>query len=449
MDGLMFDDLPRSTEAEGSVLSTLLVDPSLYDEVSGRGLARTDFFLARNATLWDAMSALYADTKAFDEVSIKQWMEDKGVWDNFGGVMQLGAVLDRSPSRSGLAHYVGIVLEKSAKRALIHAGDEVSALGRADLPADEAIDQAEEVLRGINSRGNLGTGVAAHDGVRDHIEYVRAVQEGTANLTVIPTGIQPLDSVLGGGLKLGWQVAVMSCAGHGKSALAINNFALSAAEHGFPVLICSYEMAARQVYGRLVATKSGVPLHIQTKPDMNGHDYSRVMGAADALAPLPIKIEGPQCGTVSAIRRAARKMTAEYNKPCLVVVDYLQLMRGGSSRRDSTQEEGISANSRGLKLLAVELNCVVVVLSQPTLEAKRSKKRPSISDAKGSGAIEDDADLALVPWLPHRVQPGMSRSLAEIGMGKFRDGVIQDLGVDEVCWSGGRMRFEHMTPGVF
>ena len=127
----------------------------------------------------------------------------------------------------------------------------------------------------------------------------------------------------------------------------------------------------------------------------------------------------------------------------------MQLMRGGSSRRDSTQEEGISANSRGLKLLAVELNCVVVVLSQPTLDAKRSKKRPSISDAKGSGAIEDDADLALVPWIPHRVQPGMSRSLAEIGMGKFRDGVMTDLGIDEVCWSGGRMRFEHMTPGVF
>ena len=444
----MIDDLPRSTEAEGSVLSTLLVDPSLFEDVDGKGLQRGDFFLSRNATLWDAMASLHASSKTFDEVSIKQWMVDKGVWESFGGVLHLGAILDKASSRSGLSHYVDIVLEKSAKRALIHAGDDVAALGRTDLPADEAIDQAEEILRGINSRGNLGTGVAAYDGVRDHIGYVRSVQDGTADNTVIPTGIQPLDTILGGGLKLGWQVAVMSCAGHGKSALSINNFALSAAEHGFPVLICSYEMAARQVYGRLVATKSGVPLHIQTKPEMNGHDYSRVMGAADMLASLPIKIEGPQCGTVSAIRRAARKMTAEHNKPCLVVVDYLQLMRGGSSRRDSTQEEGISANSRGLKLLAVELNCVVVVLSQPTLEAKRSKKRPSISDAKGSGAIEDDADLALVPWIPHRVQPGMSRSLAEIGMGKFRDGVMTDLGIDEVCWSGGRMRFEHMTPGV-
>ena len=137
--------------------------------------------------------------------------------------------MDKAPSKSNFSNYVDIVLEKSAKRALIHAGDDVAALGRTDLPADEAIDQAEEILRGINSRGNLGTGVAAYDGVRDHIDYVRSVQDGTADNTVIPTGIQPLDTILGGGLRPGWHVAVMSCAGHGKSALSINNFALSAA----------------------------------------------------------------------------------------------------------------------------------------------------------------------------------------------------------------------------
>ena len=445
----MFEDLPRSTEAEGSMLSTLLVDPSLFEEVDGRGLVRGDFYLSRNATLWDAMCALWKRDKGFDEVSIHQWLRDKGLWESFGGAIQLSRILDKAPSRANLSRYVQIVLEKSAKRALIHAGMEVADLGATDLPADVAIDRAEEVLRGLNSRGNTGSGVLAHEGVREHIDYVVSVQEGKADETVISTGIQPLDTILGGGFRPGWQVAVMSCAGHGKSALSINNFALSAAEQGFPVLICSYEMGPRQVYGRMVSAKSGVPLHVQMKPDMDGYDYSKVMAAADSIAGLPIQIEGPQCGSVSAIRRAARKQMAEYGKPGMVVVDYLQLMRGGSSRRDSTAEEGITANSHGLKLLAVELNCVVVVLSQPTLEAKRSKRRPSISDAKGSGAIEDDADIALVPWLPHRVGTGMSKSLAEIGMEKFRDGCREDLGIDEVCWVGSRMRFEHMTPGVF
>ena len=139
----MIDDLPRSTEAEGSVLSTLLVDPSLFEDVDGRGLQRGDFFLSRNATLWDAMCSLHATSKTFDEVSIRQWMMDKGVWESFGGVVQLGSILDKAPSKSNLSNYVDIVLEKSAKRALIHAGDDVAALGRTDLPADEAIDQAE------------------------------------------------------------------------------------------------------------------------------------------------------------------------------------------------------------------------------------------------------------------------------------------------------------------
>jgi replicative DNA helicase len=393
------------------------------------------------------MTALWARDRGFDEVSISQWFKDKGSWDSFGGAIQLSGVLDKSVNRSGLGRCVQIILDKSAKRALISAGSEVIALGGTDLPAEEAIDRAEEVLRGLNNRGATKSGTTAHEGVLEHINHVNRVQAGEDDETIIPTGIQPLDSILGGGFRLGWQVAVMSCAGHGKSALAINNFALSAAESGFPVLICSYEMPPKQVFGRMVAAKSGVPLHVQMKPDMDPYDLSKVMAAADALAGLPVKIEGPSCSSVSAIRRSARKHMAEHGKPGLVVVDYLQLMRGGASRRDSTQEEGISANTRGLKLLAVELNCVVVLLSQPTLEAKRSKRRPGISDAKGSGAIEDDADVALVPWLPHRLNKGMSKNLAEIGMEKFRDGVKEDLGIDEVSWVGSRMRFESLKVG--
>ena len=209
MEGL-FEDLPRSVDAEGSLLCTLLVDPTLFEDVDARGMTRKDFYMNRNAMLWDAMSALWKRDKGFDEVSILQWFKDRGMSDSFGGHMQLSKVLDRAPSTVNLQRYVQIVLEKSAKRALIHAGAEVAQLGATDIPADEAIDKAEEVLRGLNSRGNAGSGVEAHDGVRDHIEVVKAIQEGTADRTVISTGIQPLDSILGGGFRPGWQVAVMS-----------------------------------------------------------------------------------------------------------------------------------------------------------------------------------------------------------------------------------------------
>ena len=438
----MSDELiPRSLDAECEVLAALLLDPRLMDEVLGLGLRRDDFYLTKNGILYDVMGELFRVHGTFDEVTIKQHMEDRGVWDAFGGVMSLSRVLDRSGTTRHLTRYCEIVLEKSMKRSIVEAGDAVSRLGYTDLPPLEALDQAEERLRSLYKRGSASDGLSASDAMREYSSKVDAIQRGEYEDIVIPTGIDGLDSILSGGFRPGWQVVVMSCPAHGKSSLAINNFGMAAARSGFPVLICSYEMAEMEVYGRMVAADSGVPVHVQRRPGMDDYDRARVAHAIEDIAPLPISVEGPKCGSISAIRRAARRMAVEHGKMGMVIVDYLQLMRGGSSRRDSTQEEGIAANSRGLKLLAVELGCVVVVLSQPILEAKRAKRRPHISDAKGSGAIEDDADLTLVPWLPSKVD-NVDKHIAEIGMDKFRHGPAQHLGREDVRFSGARMRLE-------
>lgn len=435
--------VPRSLDAEGEVLAALLLDPRLMDEVLTMGLRKQDFYLNKNSMLFETMSELYRVHGSFDEVTIKQSMLDKNIWESFGGYGFLSKVMDRAGTTGNLGRYCEIVLEKSLKRSIVEAGDAVSRLGYTDLPPLEALDQAEESLRALYKRGSAGDGLGAHDAMREYLNRVDSIQRGEYEDTVIPTGISSLDEVLSGGFRPGWQVVVMSCPAHGKSSLAVNNFGLTAARAGFPVLICSYEMSEMEVYGRMVAAESGVPVHVQRRPGMDAYDLSRVKKAGDDIGPLPIVVEGPKCGSISAIRRAARKMCVEHGKMGLVIVDYLQLMRGGSSRRDGTQEEGIAANSRGLKLLAVELGCVVVLLSQPILEAKRAKKRPHISDAKGSGAIEDDADLTLIPWLPSKVD-NVDRSLAEIGIDKFRHGAARHLTREDVRFSGARMRFEGM-----
>lgn len=435
--------IPRSIDAEGEVLAALLLDPRLMDEVLGRGLRKQDFYLNRHGMLFDVMSELYRATGSFDEVMLKQRMEDVGIWDAFGGAMFLSKVMDRAGTTGNLSRYCDIVLDKSMKRSIVEAGDAVSRLGYTDLPPLEALDQAEERLRSLYKRSGSADGVYAHDAMREYLDRVDSIQRGEYEDTVIPTGISSLDEMLSGGFRPGWQVVVMSCPAHGKSSLAVNNFGMTAARAGFPVLICSYEMSEMEVYARMVAAESGVPVHVQRRPGMDPYDLSRVKKAGDDIAPLPIIVEGPKCGSISAIRRAARRMAVEHGRMGMVIVDYLQLMRGGSSRRDGTQEEGIAANSRGLKLLAVELGCVVVLLSQPVLEAKRARKRPHISDAKGSGAIEDDADLTLIPWLPSKVD-NVDRSLAEIGIDKFRHGAARHLTREDVRFSGARMRFEGM-----
>ena len=433
--------VPRSLDAEREVLGALMVDPRLMDEVIGVGLKKEDFYLTRHGMLYECMGELFRVSGGFDEVTIKQWFGDRGTWESFGGVMTLGSVLDRAGNSSHLTRYCEIVLDKSMKRLIVEAGDAVSRLGYTDIPPMEALDQAEERLRSLHSKSSRGEGLYAQAAMREYIDKVDSIQRGDYEDTVIPTGIPALDATLSGGFRPGWQVVVMSCPGHGKSSLAINNFGLTAARAGHPVLVCSYEMAEMEVYGRMVAAESGVPVHVQRRPGIDPYDLSRVKHAGNTIAPLPLIVEGPRCGSVAAIRRAARRMSIEHGKMGMVIVDYLQLMRGGSSRRDCSQEEGIAANSRGLKLLAVELGCVVVLLSQPILDAKRARKRPHISDAKGSGAIEDDADLTLVPWIPSKVDP-VEKHLAEIGMDKFRHGEAKHLSREDVRFSGARMRFE-------
>ena len=432
--------MPRCVDAAECLLAGLLVQPNLMDEAQGSGLGRKDFYVERYGILFDTMRALHQRHGTFDEVSIKDYLVECGRWERFGGVLTLDKVLSKAANTRHFSRYCELVVEKSLKRAIIDAGEQVVRLGYTDLPANEALDQSEEALRVLHSRGNNGDAVSSFDGVAEHIRKVIGIQEGTLVDEFIPSGIAVLDRMIGGGFRPGWQVVVMSASGHGKSALAVNNFALSAASAGHPVLICSYEMSATEVYGRLVGALSGVSVQDQAQPGLDPLALSRIHGSADQVCAMPIEVVGPSCGSIPAIRRNARKLAAQHSKPMVIVVDYLQLMRGGSSRRDASQSDGLSANSRGLKLLAVELGCVVIMLSQPTLEAKRTKKRPHISDSKGTGSIEDDADLTLVPWLPHRVGEG-SPSHAEIGVDKFRHGLYRHINRDEVMWVGRKMQF--------
>lgn len=435
------DVMPQSLEAEREVLSSILLDPNCIEEVISTSLDASDFYLSKYGLVYSAMREVYAAEGTVDEVMLTQYLRDRKQWSEMGGPKTLGDILDRYGTTSNVTRYCNIVKEKAGKRRMITAGHEVIRLGHTDLPMEEALDRAEGTIKGLQRTGVVTDGCDALSGIKAHLEQVNAVQRGEFNPTIISTGINKLDQVLGGGFRVGWNVAVMSCAGHGKSALAINNFALSAAKDGHPVLICSYEMSEKEVFARLLATSSGIPAHVHDKPGLTDAEIFTLNSAANTIAPLPIRVVGTEARTVERIRRVARKMAMEHGRIGMVVVDYLQLMAQTKRRNSGTQEEEISHNTRSLKLLAQELDCVVVLLSQPVLEAKRAKKRPHISDAKGSGAIEDDADLALVPWLPHRVRDGALRSDAEIGMDKFRHGPPQGLTAEDVRWDGSRMCF--------
>lgn len=435
--------LPHSPDVEREVIGSILVRPSLITRALELGLKPEDFYSERYQLLISAMLALGEEDKPIDEVTVRDELNKKGHWERSGGVRALAEALDKSGLCSNIDDYIRRVIDYSAKRSLVSAGLSVSMLGYGDSDPSTAFSKACEELNRVEGVLRSKEGLDASSGVSEYVQYVKSVQSGELVEGRVPTGLRCLDDHLGGGFKSGWQVVVISASGHGKTAFAVNNVALSAAMAGHPVVICSLEMQPTEVYARMIAAISGVPVHIHDRPGLSGEEFSDFAHGANTVKPLPITVIGPEYGSVSEIRRIAKRVKAEHGRLGVVVVDYLQLMKSGTGRRDSTAEEEIATNSKGLKHLAVELGCTTVVLSQPTLASKRDQKRPKVLHAKGSGSIEDDCDLALVPWLPHKVSDA-SRYAAELGMDKFRHGPQQDFGVTDIRWSGQHMRFESL-----
>lgn len=435
--------LPHSADAEQEVLGAVLLRVGMVARLVEAGLRPQDFHLERNQLVCRAMLDLAETGVAVDEATVRERLLSRGEWEKSGEFRTLGALMDRGLVTGAFDHMCDVVKRYALRRLLVSHGWDVSKMGLESDEPELSLEMAHRGLRDIAESGKLYTGVTVSDGVKGYMDYIGKVQAGEITDTRLPTGLSKLDEYLGGGLKTGWQVVVMSAAGHGKTAFAVNNLAMSAAKAGHPVLICSLEMQAKEVIGRMVAAESGVPVHVHDRAGLDPLDYSRMMRAADVVFGLPIRIIGARHGTVESIMSVARQMKAQHGNLGMVIVDYLQLMRT-PEKADASSEEKISGNSGALKLMANELDCVSVVLSQPILSAKRDKKRPSITQAKGSGSIEDDADLALIPWLPFKVDDSAPRNHAEMGMDKFRHGPQHNLGMEDISWNGKSMRFEEV-----
>ena len=436
----MNDDL-SVVQIERALLGVLHVDPSLVEQVE---VGADEFFSVANAGVFRGISELYREHGRVDLHLLKDWASTnysgpKGdLWE------ALGASHDAFGSTSCVEQYAVEIRNQARLRVIVDAGKDIIRNAYESRDADSALSAATDALSvveesfGDSKRDDVSAMATAY------MHEVLDVQSGKVEARFTPSGLAPLDAVIGGGFKPGWQVVVIASAGHGKSALAINNFALSSALAGKPALVCSLEMPTDQLVGRLIATLSKVPAHLHHRVgELTSYQQSDMIDAARRLGELPLVIS-ETARDVGAIEREAKAVKRQYGDLGVVVVDYLQLMDSPRMRRDGTQEEEISANSKGLKRMAVELGCTSVILSQPNSAAKRADRLITVRDAKGSGAIEDDCDLAISPFLFHKADPGSNhpRNLCKIGMSKFRHGLETSLSETDVSWSGSSMKFE-------
>jgi len=436
----MLEDELGSLRTERALLGVLHVDPSLLDRVD---LLADEFFDSGHGSVFRGISALYREHGHVDLHLLKDWASKhhSGSLGSFWEAM--GRSHDAFGSSDCVERYSIEIRNQSRLRILVDAGKDIIRGAYESGDSTLALGAASARLSEVEELFSDDTGGDIRSSAHDYMREVLDVQAGNVEARCTSSGLAPLDGVIGGGFKPGWQVIVVASAGHGKSALAINNFALSCALGGQPALVCSLEMPTDQLIGRLIATLSGVPAHLHHRiGELTGYQQSDMVNATEKLADLPLVIS-ETARDVASIEREAKAIRRKYGNIGVVVVDYLQLMDSPRMRRDGTQEEEISANSKGLKRMAVELECTSVVLSQPNSAAKRADRLITVRDSKGSGAIEDDCDLAISPFLFHKADPGGNhpRGLCKIGMSKFRHGMETSLSETDVVWSGSSLSF--------
>lgn len=410
---------PYSIEAEQAVLGGLMIDSASFDKIDGL-IAEADFFRRDHRTIFSAIATLAGRGKSADVVMVAEYLDTRGELEEVGGIAYLGGIAGNTPSAANIKSYAGIVRKKATLRAVMTAAASLH-MAAADEDAEAATNvlaEAENALAAL-SGGLAGGGepVRLHDAVFDVLNDVDERRQRGGRLSGLLTGFRRLDEMTGG-LEPGQLIIVAARPSVGKSVLACGT-ADHVSRHGGAVLLHSLEMSTREIAQRIVAARSGVPVAAMRGGTSDNQAWDRLGGVYGGSAGDLLFIDDTPAVTVAQVRAKAKAIKRRHGL-ALIVIDYLQLMRGTGDNR--TQE--IGSISRGLKGLAKELNAPIIALAQLNrgVEA-RADKRPLMSDLRDSGEIEQDADIVA---MLHREelsnQAPQWRGLAELIVRKNRNG---------------------------
>lgn len=439
--------VPHSLEPEQAVIGACFMAEAALDQ-AGELLTAGDFFDSRNRLIYNAMLTLRAGGRTVDMVGVAELLKARGHLDKAGGGAYIHGLTLAEPTTAHLKHYAAIVRDYSTRRSII---SEVNQLAEAayDLttPPEQSLEAAAAALVDIGGRpGDAHPQPMAEvvDRALKRLEY-RVDHQG--QVVGLPTGFIDLDRLLCG-LQNGDLIIIAGRPGMGKSALAFQIAYQAAQASGKTALFVSAEMSEEQLSDRLVASGARVNLTRVRAGHITEFEWKRVAKGLGQAAGVPLAIMDAPAASINQVRLSARRLHQEAGLG-LVVVDYLQLMRGADKRR---REEEIAKISRGLKALAKELTVPVLALSQLNRQCEqRDDKRPRLSDLRESGSIEQDADVVIFiyrdeVYYPEGVQgfDPQSQGVAEIGIAKQRQG---PPGRIILKWEGEFVRFDNLSQG--
>jgi len=443
--------LPHNLDAEASVLGGVLLRNDVLTQLDT--LEVDDFYDPRHKAVFGAMRNLEATSKPIDLVTLENELDKVGKLDAIGGVAFLAEMALRVPTPENVQHYAEIVSDKHAARKLMLATSEIAARGYEDYgDVRDYLDDAEAKIFEVTQRKERSGPERMKELVKKVFSSLDERFNSPDGITGVPTGFTDLD-VRTAGLQPTELIILAARPAMGKTSFAMSLAQNAAVTGSWPVLVFSLEMSATQLAERMLCSEARVDSSALRRGQLQRQDMTNLTYAAGTLSRAPILIDDTPALSLRELRARARRFRSTRElfdgphgkkKTGLIVIDYLQLMRGSAQAAKASREQEISEISRGLKSLAKELECPVLALSQlnRSLES-RTDKRPQLSDLRESGAIEQDADLIVFIYRDEVYNKDTeAKGIAEIILGKNRHGAT---GTVETRFEGRFTRFENLA----
>lgn len=434
---------PHSVESEQSVLGSILLDKDAIVVVS-EIISPEDFYKKSHEVIYKAMIKLSNELKPMDIVTISDELKKQGYLDDIGGITYLSELSTIVPTTTNVGHYADIVKKKSIIRKLIKASNEIISISyKESYSVEEMIDEAEKKILEVSQEKSTDSFSDLSLILKDTYKQLEDLSLKKVELTGINTGFKDLNKKING-LQKTDLLLVAARPAMGKTAFSLNLIQNAALKDNVSVAVFSLEMSKDQLVQRMLSAQSNVELKKIKNGNLNENDWPRIIDAMATLSSLNIHIDDTPGIKISDLRSRCRKLKMEKGLD-LVLIDYLQLMEGDGNN-DSRQQE-ISKISRSLKIIAKELNCSVVALSQLSrAPEQRSDHRPILSDLRESGAIEQDADIVMFLYRDEYYNPDSEkRNIGEVIISKNRHG---ETGVVELVWLSEVQKFANKARDI-
>lgn len=429
---------PQNLDAEMSILGAVLIDEEVLADISDT-LRDHDFYDKRHALIFAAMMRLYEHHRPVDLLTLSEELNKKSELEIVGGSAYLTELTNYVPTAAHSAAYADLVRTKAVRRRLIKASSDIAELGYdEDTNVQELLERAESELFSVSDTSLKQDLVSLEQILTESFDRIEELHRDGGKMRGIKTGWRDLDN-LTAGLQRSDLIILAARPAMGKTTLVTNLAYSIASKEKQSVLMFSLEMSKEQLVDRMLADAAAVDAWNIRTGNLSEDDFERISTAMGEMAEAPIYIDDTPGLTVLEMRTKARRQ-AHIQPLGLIIVDYLQLMSGSSSRGSDNRVQEVSEISRGLKLIARELNVPVIALSQLSRSVEsRNPQIPQLSDLRESGSIEQDADIVAFVYREDYYNPETDRQhITDLILAKHRNG---PTGKVELYFHPERLRF--------